>query len=80
MYETIIHIGMPRTKLLKGSVPVTFRLPREVQQLLLDKAQREEMSVSKLIRRALHRELRIARPSKPAQRKRPPIVKDGPEI
>jgi len=69
VYETIIHIGMPRTKLLKGSVPVTFRLSREIQQLLCDKAQREEMSVSELIRRALRRELGAGLPSRPAQNK-----------
>jgi hypothetical protein len=69
VYETIIHIGMPRTKLPKGSVPVTFRLPREVQELLLDKAHRDEMSVSELIRRALHRELRTARSSTSGQKK-----------
>jgi hypothetical protein len=49
---------MPRTKLLKGSVPVTFRLEQKVRQLLIDKAQREDMTVSELIRRALHREIR----------------------
>jgi hypothetical protein len=59
---------MPRTNLLKGSVPVTFRLPREVQQLLLDKARREKMSFPELIRRALGREIGIARPSRPPQR------------
>ncbi|PYI94026.1 MAG: hypothetical protein DME97_03920 [Verrucomicrobia bacterium] len=53
---------MPRTKLPKGSVPVTFRLPRDVQRLLLDKARREEMSFAELIRRALRREIRTARP------------------
>lgn len=52
---------MPRTKLPKGSVPVTFRLPREIQQRLLDKARREEMSFSELIRRALFREIGTAR-------------------
>jgi len=70
VYETIIHIGMPRTKLPKGSVPVTFRLPREIQQLLLDQAHREEMSVSELICRALHREIRTAQPPGPGQRSR----------
>lgn len=59
---------MPRTKLPKGSVPVTFRLPREVQQLLLDKARHEEMSFSELIRRALRRELTTARPTRPRRR------------
>jgi hypothetical protein len=59
---------MPRTNLPKGSVPVTFRLPREVQQLLLDKARREEMSFSELIRRALRREISTARPPRPPQR------------
>jgi hypothetical protein len=52
---------MPRTKLPRGSVPVTFRLPREIQQRLLDKARREEMSFSELILRALRREIRTAR-------------------
>ena len=70
MYETIIHIGMPRTKLPKGSVPVTFRLSREIQQRLLDKARGEEMSFSELIRRALRRELKIARPSRPPESKK----------
>jgi hypothetical protein len=59
---------MPRTKLPKGSVPVTFRLAREVQQRLLDKARREEMSFSELIRRALHREIGTARPPGSPQR------------
>ena len=59
---------MPRTKLPKGSVPVTFRLPRDVQQLLLDKARREDMTFPELIRRALRRELRSARPPEPSQR------------
>jgi hypothetical protein len=59
---------MPRTKLPKGSVPVTFRLPREIQQLLLDKARREKVSFSELIIRALRREIRTAGPSRPPQR------------
>ena len=59
---------MPRTKLPKGSVPVTFRLPREVQQILLEKARREEMSFSELIRRALRGEVRTTRPPRPARR------------
>ena len=49
---------MPRTKLPKGSVPVTFRLPRQVRKILTDKARREEISVSELIRRALRREIK----------------------
>ncbi|HWM24304.1 MAG TPA: ribbon-helix-helix domain-containing protein [Chthoniobacterales bacterium] len=52
---------MPRTKLPKGSVPVTFRLPRQVQKILTDKARREEISFSELIRRALRREIKTAR-------------------
>jgi predicted CopG family antitoxin len=48
---------MPRTKLPRGSVPVTFRLPREVQKLLLKKARREEVSFSEVVRRALRREI-----------------------
>ncbi|HEV2841620.1 MAG TPA: ribbon-helix-helix protein, CopG family [Chthoniobacterales bacterium] len=52
---------MPRTKLPKGSVPVTFRLPSQVRRILTDKAQREAISVSELIRRALRREIKAAR-------------------
>jgi predicted HicB family RNase H-like nuclease len=52
---------MPRTKLPKGSVPVTFRLSRQVQKILAGKARREKISVSELIRRALHRAIRTAR-------------------
>jgi hypothetical protein len=52
---------MPRTKLPKGSVPVTFRLPPQVQKILAGKARREKTSVSELVRRALRRELRAAR-------------------
>jgi Ribbon-helix-helix protein, copG family len=61
---------MPRTKLPKGSVPVTFRLPREIQKLLLEKAQREKTTVSELIRSALRQEItatQLARPAKRAQ-------------
>jgi Ribbon-helix-helix protein, copG family len=66
---------MPRTKLPKGSVPVTFRIPREIQQRLLDKARREEMSFSELIRRALLREFETAQI--PGSPKRNPAVKRG---
>jgi hypothetical protein len=54
---------MPRTKLPKGSVPVTFRLPRNLQKLLLNKARRDEVSFSELVRRALRREIGMAKPS-----------------
>jgi predicted HicB family RNase H-like nuclease len=52
---------MPRTKLPKGSVPVTFRLPLQVQKILTRKARREKISFSELVRRALRREIRAAR-------------------
>ena len=52
---------MPRTKLPTGSVPVTFRLPLEVQKILAGKARREKISVSELVRRALRREIGNAR-------------------
>jgi predicted HicB family RNase H-like nuclease len=51
---------MPRTKLLKGSVPVTFRLPRQLQESLADKARRDKISFSELVRRALRREIKPA--------------------
>jgi len=47
---------MPRTRLPKGSVPVTFRLPRQTHRHLAEKARREKLSLSELIRRTLHRE------------------------
>lgn len=56
---------MPRTKLPKGSIPVTFRLPRQVRKILADKARREEISFSELIRRALRREINPARSAPP---------------
>jgi len=58
---------MPRTKLPKGSVPVTFRLPLQVQKILAGKARREKISFSELVRRALRREIRSARPPRRPQ-------------
>ena len=52
---------MPRTKLPKGSVPVTFRLPRQVRKILLDRARRDKLSLSELLRRALRREIKAPR-------------------
>ena len=52
---------MPRTMLPEGSVPVTFRLPRQVRKILTDKAQKEAISFSELIRRALRREIKNTR-------------------
>ena len=52
---------MPRTKLPRGSVPVTFRLPRQVQEILAGKARRDKISLSELLRRALRREIKTAR-------------------
>jgi predicted HicB family RNase H-like nuclease len=52
---------MPRTKLPEGSVPVTFRLPRQVRESLVAKARRGKISFSELVRRALRREIRTAR-------------------
>jgi predicted HicB family RNase H-like nuclease len=52
---------MPRTKLPQGSVSVTFRLPRQAQKRLADKARRERLSISEFIRRVLRREIEAAR-------------------
>jgi predicted HicB family RNase H-like nuclease len=52
---------MPRTKLPRGSVPVTFRLPQQAQKTLTARARREKISVSELVRRALRRAIRAAR-------------------
>ena len=47
---------------------MTIRLPREVQQLLRDKARREKLTFSELIRRALSREVKTARVPRSPQR------------
>jgi predicted HicB family RNase H-like nuclease len=52
---------MPRTKLPKGSVPVTFRLPRQVREILVERARRDKLSLSELLRRALRREIEVTR-------------------
>jgi predicted HicB family RNase H-like nuclease len=56
---------MPRTELPKGSVPVTFRLPQQMQKTMADKARREKISFSELVRRALRREIKAGRTSGP---------------
>jgi predicted HicB family RNase H-like nuclease len=40
---------------------VTFRLPRQVQEILAAKARREKISFSELLRRVLRREIKTAR-------------------
>ena len=65
VYDTIIHMFMPRTKLPKGSVSVTFRLPRPLQKILAGQARREGLSFSDLVRRALRREIKATRISSP---------------
>lgn len=52
---------MPRTKLPKGSVPLTFRVARQTKDLWVLRARREKLSLAEFIRRALHRELEGAR-------------------
>lgn len=60
---------MPRTKLPKGSVPVTFRLPLQIQKVLTAQARREKISVSELVRRALRREIGTATPKRPQSKR-----------
>ncbi len=55
---------MPRTKLPNGSAPVTLRLSRQIRKILTDKAQKEAIGFSELVRRVLRRE--TARGSTPA--------------
>jgi predicted HicB family RNase H-like nuclease len=52
---------MPRTKLPQGSVSVTFRLSRQTQKLLAEKARRKKLSLSEFIRRALRRKIETVR-------------------
>jgi predicted HicB family RNase H-like nuclease len=40
---------------------VTFRLPRQVREILAARARREEISFSELLRRVLRREIKTAR-------------------
>jgi hypothetical protein len=44
-------------KLPKSDVQVTFRLPIRVQRILANKARREDLNFSQLVRRALRREI-----------------------
>jgi len=60
---------MPRTKLPQGSVPVTFRLPRQAQKRLAERARREKLSLAEFIRRALDREIEAA-PKRPSRHER----------
>lgn len=55
---------MPRTKLPKGSVPVTFRLPRQIHKRWAEKARRQKLSLAEFIRRALRREIEAAETKK----------------
>ena len=48
---------MSRKKNINDDVPVSFRLPVEVQELLIEKAHAEDLNFSQLVRRALRREL-----------------------
>ena len=52
---------MPRTKLPKGSVPLTFRLPRQTKELWAKMARRENLSLTEFVRRALRRALEKTR-------------------
>ena len=48
---------MSRKKTANDDVPVSFRLPAEVQQRLLEKAKQQDLNFSQLVRRALRREV-----------------------
>jgi len=48
---------MSRNKSVREDVPVSFRLPADVQRLLLEKARRQDLNFSQLVRRALRREV-----------------------
>ena len=54
MYDSIIHVSR---KKVKNDVPVSFRIPVEVLELLIQKARREDLNFSQLVRRSLRREL-----------------------
>lgn len=55
VYDLIIHMSKKKTP--KEDVPVSFRLPVDVQRVLLDKARQQDLNFSQLVRRALRREL-----------------------
>lgn len=60
---------MPRTRLPKGSVPVTFRLPRQTHRRWAEKARRGKLSLAEFIRRALRREIEGARTETPGKKR-----------
>jgi len=51
---------MSKKKEPRDDVPVSFRLPVEIQNLLMRKAQAEDLNFSQIVRRALRREVRGA--------------------
>ena len=51
---------MSRKRVTRDDIPVSFRLPVEIQQKLLAKATEQDLNFSQLVRRALRREVREA--------------------
>jgi post-segregation antitoxin (ccd killing protein) len=47
---------MSRKKTARDDIPVSFRLPADLQKILIEKARREDLNFSQLVRRALRRE------------------------
>jgi len=48
---------MSKRKDAREEVPISFRLPIDVQTVLVAKARKEDLNFSQLVRRALRREL-----------------------
>ena len=51
---------MSKKKEPRDDVPVSFRLPIEIQDLLVKKAKSEDLNFSQIVRRALRREVNEA--------------------
>ena len=51
---------MSKKKAARDDVPVSFRLPADLQQLLLERARQQDLNFSQLVRRALRREVQAA--------------------
>lgn len=51
---------MSRRKAARQDIPISFRLPVEVQTRLVQKAAREDLNFSQIVRRALRREVEDA--------------------
>ena len=56
-YQNLLFLGREEPRRPARNVNITFRLPRKVSEKLHDMARAEDMSFSRLVRRAIRRRL-----------------------